>query len=500
MRQRLQELAQRAEASGQSQGRQLSEASSATATLNRQRLEQDELSRRAEGQPQPQDGGTSSPTASVAESNSRSVKERQLADLRAQIARCGRHFGSTSLSAGLLSPADSSQQESEKPGLRSPTVPNGPSFVASRQGSSLEEELAWTVQQMEVHRRQIEAHQRQLSILERRHAELVTVLTPAAGRGGTSTPGSFIAGDSFALEDNDSLAAATALAVSSLSEVASNGSGGRLGAAMAAAEARLGLRNRSRPTSASSAMSLERQMTNILARTSLSRNSGIRPTSASSGNSTFGVGTLDHLAGRASFTGLELSEENPATLVSNGLANQRSPLPSEVSGIQVANDLDDRDEAFKIAGLLEQINSTRPLKVQFVPLDGPCDSDGYPYLHGSLEVRLQLSDDGNHILIRVANSGNGKLFEINEFIARAEAIDSKRRTPRPNTIAEESELTAADSMPRSDLGASFGSLSLGSQPLTGRFSLSGKDSSFAPPPSTSSQPWKQLFKAHWPSK
>ena len=44
---------------------------------------------------------------------------------------------------------------------------------------------------MEMHRRQIEAHQRQLSILERRHAELVTAVSS----------GGAVSGKLFCMED-----------------------------------------------------------------------------------------------------------------------------------------------------------------------------------------------------------------------------------------------------------------------------------------------------------
>lgn len=125
-----------------------------------------------------------------------SLKEKQLEELRAQVAKCGK--------------------------LRS----NEPSRT------NFEDELTWTVQQMEMHRRQIEAHQRQLSILERRHAELVTAL---------SSGGSV--GKLFCMNDAHNVLG---------SEVASTSSGRShstlLGFtnAMAAAEARLGQKRRDR--------------------------------------------------------------------------------------------------------------------------------------------------------------------------------------------------------------------------------------------------------------
>jgi len=130
-----------------------------------------------------------------------SLKEKQLEELRAQVARCGTRCGK----------------------LR---------HEHSWQSRNFEDELAWTVQQMEMHRRQIEAHQRQLSILERRHAEIVTALA-SGGSGGS-------VGKLFCMEDMLG------------SEVASTSSGKShstlLGFtnAMAAAEARLGQKDRRR--------------------------------------------------------------------------------------------------------------------------------------------------------------------------------------------------------------------------------------------------------------
>ena len=82
-----------------------------------------------------------------------SLKEKQLEELRAQVARCG------------------TKCNTKCGKLREPTSRN------------FEDELTWTVQQMEMHRRQIEAHQRQLSILERRHAEIVTALASGGSVG-----------------------------------------------------------------------------------------------------------------------------------------------------------------------------------------------------------------------------------------------------------------------------------------------------------------------------
>lgn len=121
-----------------------------------------------------------------------SLKEKQLEELRAQVAKCGKL-----------------RQEPH-----------------SRR--NFEDELTWTVQQMEMHRRQIEAHQRQLSILERRHAELVTAL---------SSGGSV--GKLFCMDDVRSEVASTSSGRSRSTLLGFSN-------AMAAAEARLGQR-RERP-------------------------------------------------------------------------------------------------------------------------------------------------------------------------------------------------------------------------------------------------------------
>lgn len=134
-----------------------------------------------------------------------SLKEKQLEELRAQVARCGTKCGR----------------------LRSHGSHHGGHEASSR---NFEDELTWTVQQMEMHRRQIEAHQRQLSILERRHAEIVTALA----NGGS-------VGKLFCMEDmlHGSEVASTSSSKSHSTLLSFTN-------AMAAAEARLGQKDRHR--------------------------------------------------------------------------------------------------------------------------------------------------------------------------------------------------------------------------------------------------------------
>merc|ERR1719433_230305 len=99
-------------------------------------------------------------------------------------------------------------------------------------------------------------------------------------------------------------------------------------------------------------------------------------------------------------------------------------------------------EDTKIAALLKQFENGRPMRVPFVPIDGHVDGKGRPYLHGSLEVGLFLSEDNSRVQVRIGTSvggGSGRIMELEEFVARAEAIEA-RRGHRPNTISEETEV------------------------------------------------------------
>lgn len=185
-------------------------------------------------------------------------------------------------------------------------------------------------------------------------------------------------------------------------------------------------------------------------------------------------------------------------------------------------------DAERVAVLLQHLELRRPLRNPFVALAAPSGTtaaDGLPYLHGSLEVRLLLSEDHQRLFVRVAGNPSGRVFDIEEFVSRAEAIEQK--TYRPNPIQEDSELFEAPP-PMSLLdGALFGGSKPGASPSTssppsslfGGSALSDKGTPSAvqtplrsllggpgavamekPAPNTSSQPWKELFKSHWSAR
>jgi len=366
--------------------------------------------------------------------------------------------------------------EPERTGTRSPSqaAPSPP----SRQAGSMEDELAWTVQQMEVHRRQIEAHQRQLSILERRHAELITIVSRGRGLGGPSSAGSSVAGKLFSIEDD---VPSVNMAAPAPWEVASNSSSGAgagslgFASAMAAAEARLGLRSRgSRPTSASSGFSgAAREVANGT-RTPLQRGTVPRPMSAGSGAEDAGL-------------------QSPMPPGKSGHSSPSEAAPS------TANISKER-EAEVISKLLNQLSLHRPLRVPFTAVEWPSEGEGQVYMHGSLEVRLFLSEDESRLLVRVS-SGNGKLLEMGDFLSRAEAIEAKRRSPRvrPNTIAEETEQHGFDA-PRADMTAPRAELTGSLAHSQRSLSASAQSQVSAPASPNTMQPWKNLFKAHWPAR
>jgi len=132
------------------------------------------------------------------------MKERQVLELRAQIAKCeGQLYGGV----GNTAAESPNASEPERTGPRSPTSASAcgahclgglggtpqqrgtplrsaaisASVTPSGVSGSLEGELAWVVRQMEVHRRQIQAHQQQLSALEHRHAEIISAISARAG-------------------------------------------------------------------------------------------------------------------------------------------------------------------------------------------------------------------------------------------------------------------------------------------------------------------------------
>jgi len=85
-------------------------------------------------------------------------------------------------------------------------------------------------------------------------------------------------------------------------------------------------------------------------------------------------------------------------------------------------------ETERIVQLVRQFEARRPLTTPFLPVDVQTDSEGRAYMHGSLEVRLFLSEDGNRLLVRVGSglAGiGGRTMEIDDFVTRAESIAAK---------------------------------------------------------------------------
>jgi len=166
-------------------------------------------------------------------------------------------------------------------------------------------------------------------------------------------------------------------------------------------------------------------------------------------------------------------------------------------------------EAERVVHLLTQFGMRRPMRVPFVPLDAAAEGEGRPYVHGALEVRLCLSEDGDRLMVRVGSgpSGTGgRLMEIDDFVTRAEAIEA-RRAQRPKPIAEETEQLSGAASPllsdaRSGIDSHVSSLrseALGLPPPRSE-ALDTASSAEKDLPSPLAVPWKSLFKAHWGQK
>lgn len=361
-----------------------------------------------------------------------------------------------SVDSGLYGVAAGVEAESRRSEPNSPT-PSAASRSAVGPLSTLEDELSWTVRQMETHRRQIEVHQRQLSSLERRHAELVSLLTRNLGTsGGRGSPQSSIADTRSALEDFETPGLPAAAPAEG---AASTGLSG-FAAVVAAAEARL--RNRSRPTSAGTSVSGSQAAAVVLQ----------QPTAV-----------------------------RTATPMIPPASGQGSPssVASEALQVRAVANLDRQRYAEQVSQLLEVAAARWPLSPPFVQVDAPAaEGDGLPFLFGALEVRLLLSEDCHRLLVRV---GNGRPLELADFLARAEAIESRRlgrgAAIRPNTIAEEEAAPPLGPVSL-ELLSSVSSTRPPMSHLSARSPL-GKDPSFASPSPGSAQ-WKSLFKSHWSSK
>lgn len=125
-------------------------------------------------------------------------------------------------------------------------------------------------------------------------------------------------------------------------------------------------------------------------------------------------------------------------------------------------------------------------------------SEGRPYLHGSLAVRLLLTGCGNHLLVQVGGSDcrGGRPLDVDDFLTRAEGIEL-RRARRPVPIAEEAEannFTVPESLQKHQEAPSRTMMCTG-----GDTSSLGKSlvSPLPASPSGGPVPWKTLFKAHW---
>jgi len=407
-----------------------------------------------------------------------SLKERQVLEIRAQITRCEKQLYGDNF-AGPRAEADvveDPKRDPERTGPRSPALSSASAATMTSKSNNLEAELAWTVRQMEVHRRQIQAHQLQLGALEKRHAEIITVLAAQASRSPTADPADSLASSQPEVPTADRLSIHPSNPFAQV--------GKDLGPATKSAPSAW-----SRPSSAGS--------------------HAHRPSSA---------GSQAHAAHRPSSASShqhslleEVQEKRPlqsATAPSDGVvasavdsidSGKPAVLPESKPSSAQAGDprLTTRTfskayEAERIVFLLTQFGCRRPLRVPFIPMDDQSEGEGRPYLHGSFEVRLCLTPDGNDLLVRVgadAHGDGGRVMAIDEFVDRAEASEA-RRVQRP--IAEEGEFVGGStpfmpSPPQSGYRETSSIQNL----------LGGKDASLQ---AGSNNPWKKLFKAHWAPK
>jgi len=403
-------------------------------------------------------------------------------------------------------------------GANTPGTQTLPSTPGGRDTSQLEGELAWVVRQMEGHRRQISEHQQKLSALEKRHAEIITALS-AHGIGASRSPASTLAERLEMLDDstNGFDAGSTRLGFhKELLEAASGDSGSlrrefealgpddvlngsvassTLSASVARATERAERalrgyghgRGSSRPTSAGSnttAASLEAGST-----TRSVRSQG-NPFAPKVGRDALGRGLRLSTASGSATGSRQKVEGNDLT----GGARGSAALAPEGAGFGKSN------EAERIVYLLTQFGMKRPLRVPFVPLDAAVEGEGRPYLHGALEVRLCLSGDGDRLMVRVGSgpSGTGgRLFEIEEFVNRAEAIEA-RRSQRPTPIAEEVALQAESPLAdRSTDGIGKPFVNVDNADNPSLMSMLGRSKQDYVDNGNSALPWKKLFKSHW---
>jgi len=406
-------------------------------------------------------------------------------------------------------------------GAAGASTPGGntvPSTPGGRDTSQLEGELAWVVRQMEGHRRTISEQQQKLAALEKRHAEIITALS-AHGIGGVRSPASTAAERLEILDDStvgyDAVATRLNLHKDLLEAASGESSLRREGPP--ALDDTLGTSMASSTLSATAARAAERAERALrgLHNNALVRGSS-RPTSAGSGTS---AGSRDVGSIRSAAPSARSAAGNPFApkvgldalgrvqrsnnSATSSAAGSRLPEGSDVGG-STAPVLDGAGsepprsfgksyEAERIVYLLTQFGMKRPLRVPFVPLDAAVDGEGRPYLHGALEVRLCLSEDGNRLMVRVGSGPTGvggRLFEIEEFVNRAEAIEA-RRSQRPTPIAEEGAPQLDPPGANSGLGMAFNvdKADMSLMTMLGR----KQDADLG----HSSLPWKKLFKSHW---
>lgn len=407
----------------------------------------------------PSSSGTTSPrtkllsptgTECSAEGSRAANSERQLQDLRTRIEAFQQQQQTKGFKGkeawqleALAAAADAEPERTgtQGPGSRPSSAHQLGAHHAGPPLGPLEGELLWTVRQMDVHRKQIQIHQEQLSILERRHAELLVAVSSRthslnAGRGSPTGSSVSITRSIFPAESPE--------------DSRHEESGRGYFAALSAADARLGIRG-SRPGSAGSTVSAHSLAAASVAASGRGGGSvgGLEQRGLISSDGEFRRHSLGARASR------ELEEDqvvprSPNSHSSHSPMHQHFHLdgggalrssPSG-SGSDLGPPADGSlTEPEQVAALLRQLATRRPPRVPFVPLgDGAVDGEGVPYLHGSLEVQLRVSEDRCRLLVRVFGSGSGgRSLDIEEFLAKVDAIEA-RKSYRPNTIAEESEL------------------------------------------------------------
>lgn len=341
-----------------------------------------------------------------------------------------------------------------------------------------EEELAWIMKEMELHRLQIQAHQEKLLALEKRHTEILSGM-PDGAQQHHDAPSSMKL-DSGDGENPRSLGTEPAPSIGPMDSCSAE--------ALAAAEKRLGLKlpGNSRPASATSSRS-------ALTASQACHTGGSRPLRSSA------LGKDEEEVFRELSTGVAALAGRPPPLsgsvamtatrsVSLGGSVASLDAPSIESGAAALTIGSSEEEGHRISALLEQFLLRRPLQVGFVPMEIPpgeaCGEPGAgrPYLHGDLELWLFLDATCEQLLVRVGTSGSsGRLMFIEEFVNRVEAI----RAQRPSPILEEVEGLGQRGGNADPAEAAIRAAMLAAPTGAGLKTASS---------------WKHLFKSHWDSR